>query len=86
MGLAYAARCMAAWWYLSEKAGERAPTLQDASAPALAAAVEWVVLKRAGLSVPSTVVAERYECSTEDVRRLARRAQAALAGVAGLHW
>ena len=86
LGLAYAARCMALWWYLTEGTEDSAVTVAWAGELALAAAVESVVLKRAGLSVTSPVLAERYGCSPDDVRRLMRRLHTAVGGVTGLRW
>jgi hypothetical protein len=84
LGLAYAARCVAVWWYLTEEVV--AFPEQGPGEPAWAAAVELVVLRRAGLTVTAPSLAERYGCPVEHVRRLARRVQIAIEGVTGLRW
>jgi len=86
LGLAYAARCMAAWWYLTEGAGERPATWPDAGDLAQAAAIELLVAKRAGARATAPAVADRYGCSHDDVRRFERKAQVALGGARGLRW
>jgi hypothetical protein len=69
-GLGYATRCLAAWWYVSDGADEGRPSIDDfGPPPATAAAVESVVGKRLGMKLTAPALAERYECSIEDVRR-----------------
>jgi hypothetical protein len=69
-GLSYATRCMAAWWYVSDGADEGRPSIGDfGPPPATAAAVESAVGKRLGMKLTAPALAERYECSIEDVRR-----------------
>lgn len=74
IGLGYAVRCMAAWWYLTEDLAPPGTGPDDPFAPA----VESVVTKRAGLKLTATALAADYGCAVEDVRKEARRLQAIL--------
>ena len=88
LGLAYAARCMAAWWYVTEEPepGAGAILEPEAGGFALPAAIESVVMKRAGISAGAPLLAEQYGCPPEDLRRFARRIHAAVGSVSGLRW
>lgn len=78
-GLAYAARCLAAWWYLYGEP-EDPTVLRVAEEPPVstAAAVEAVVAKRLGWRVTTNSLAERYGCGLGDLRVEVRRVQDAV--------
>ncbi|MGC8510842.1 MAG: hypothetical protein ACP5PB_08245, partial [Acidimicrobiales bacterium] len=87
LGLSFAARCLAAWWYVTEHAslvpdGGGAPPTGSVGA----AAIELIVAKRAGFQVTSNRVAERYGCPVEAVRKEARRLQSRVRGVENVGW
>jgi hypothetical protein len=86
-GLAFAARCLAAWWYVTE-VGETTSSRRVALVPDLpmAAAVEWVVAKRAGLRVTTNAVAEQFGCPVEEVRGATRRVQGAVRDAPEARW
>lgn len=86
-GLAFAARCLAAWWYVTEMektAGSRRVALVP-DLP-MAAAVEWVVAKRAGLRVTASSVAEQFGCPVEAVRGATRRVQVEVRDAPDARW
>jgi len=69
IGLGYAMRCMAAWWYLTEQLASPGWGPGDP----FAAAVESLVTKRAGLRLTATALAADYGCAVEAVRKESRR-------------
>ncbi len=87
LGLAYAARCLAAWWHVTERSG---PAPDGWGPPPTgnvgAAAIELIAAKRAGIQMTSNRVAERYGCPVEPVRKEVRRLQLFVRGVENLGW
>lgn len=79
-GLAYAARCLAARWYLvgdgEGGAGDRGRA--EAAPSATAAAVEVIVARRLGWRLTTNAAADRYRCGLEEVRAEVRCAQRVL--------
>jgi hypothetical protein len=84
-GLAYAARCMAAWWFLTDTAMQ-ADSVRWSSDVAAAAAVEWIVAKRAGIQIKASTAAGFYDCEVEDVPAQARRFQALVRDALDTRW
>ena len=76
LGLGFASRCLAAWWYLLEgpPAEDREDNVQ--AGDVLAAAVEAVVARRTGLRVTTKAAAERYGCALTAARADVTRVQA----------
>jgi len=52
----------------------------------MAAAVEWVVAKPAGLRVTTNAVAEQFGCIVEEVRSATRRVQVAVRDAPDARW
>lgn len=84
-GLGYACRCLAAWWQLAEQ-GENDPRTADQLDRSLAASIESMVAKRLDMRVTAPSLAERYECSADQVRRHAKRLQAGVRKVGEPWW
>jgi hypothetical protein len=84
-GLSYAIRCLAAWEYVTERA-DREDSSNDRLDPSRAAAIESVVSKRLGMRVTVPVLAERYECSVESVRRHLKFVQPIVRDCTDLRW
>jgi hypothetical protein len=84
-GLGYAIRCLAAWEYVTERA-DRDDSSTDRLDPSRAAAIESVVSKRLGMRVTVPVLAERYECSVESVRRHLKFVQPVVRDCTDLRW
>ncbi len=76
LGLGFASRCLAAWWYLLE--GPPAEDREDnvEAGDVLAAAVEAVVARRIGLRLTTKAAAERYGCALTAARAEVTRVQA----------
>jgi hypothetical protein len=72
-GLGYAARCMSAWWYVTERDDEGYFSI-DHRDPS-AAAIESLVSKRLGMRTMIPALADHYQCSVEAVRRHGKRLQ-----------
>lgn len=86
-GLAYAARCMAAWWYVTDAVdGAAASTGDRGESLARVAALETVVAKRAGMRVTTTAAADSYDCAVEDVRAETRRLQSVIRDCPDTGW
>ncbi len=87
LGLAFAARCLAAWWYVTENSSLVADGWGPPPTGSVgAAAIELIVARRAGIHVTSNRVAERYDCPVEPVRKEVRRLQSLVRGVEHLGW
>jgi hypothetical protein len=88
LGLTFSARCLAAWWYVTESGNDPAGTGAVASpaGDSLAAAVEVIVARRAGIRITSNSVADRYGCPVEPVRKEVRRLQSVVRGCENLGW
>lgn len=87
LGLAFAVRCLAAWWYVTGHSS----LVPDGWGPPPtgsvgAAAIELIVARRTGIQVTSNRVAERYGCPVEPVRKEVRRLQPLVRGVENLGW
>jgi len=84
-GLGYAMRCMAAWEYATER-DERADSSTDNLDPSRAAAMESVVSKRLGIRITAPMLAERYGCAVDDVRRQIKLVQPVVRDCTDLRW
>ncbi|MGH9171794.1 MAG: hypothetical protein ACRD0Z_13135 [Acidimicrobiales bacterium] len=74
--LGFAARCLAAWWYLNELVdASSAPDEDDAVSAVWAAAVETMVARRTGIRATAQAAAARYGCDLMALRAEIKRAQ-----------
>jgi hypothetical protein len=84
-GLGYATRCIAAWWSVIE--GDDARDLSiDHFDPAVAVAIESVVSKRLDMRITIPALAERYECSVDNVRRYLKLVHPVVRQFTDLRW
>lgn len=86
LGLGFASRCLAVWWYVLE--GPPAEDREDnvRAGDVLAAAVEAVVTRRTGLRVTTKATAERYGCALTATRAEITRVQALLKHAPAAGW
>jgi hypothetical protein len=84
-GLGYAMRCLAAWEYASER-DERNDSSTGSFDPSRAAAIESVVSKRLGMRITAPMLAERYECPVDGVRRHMKLLQPVVRDCTDLRW
>ena len=86
LGLGFASRCLAAWWYVLEgpPAEDREDNVQAGNV--LAAAVEAVVARRTGIRVTTKAAAERYGCALTAARAEITRVQALVKHAPAAGW
>jgi hypothetical protein len=84
-GLGYAMRCMAAWEYATERE-EGGNSSTESFDPSRAAAIESVVSKRLSMRITAPMLAERYECPVDGVRRHMKLLQPVVRDCTDLRW
>jgi hypothetical protein len=86
LGLGFASRCLAAWWYLFEGVPTEDRDDDVQAGDVLAAAVEAVVARRTGIRVTANGAAERYGCALTAARAEIKRVQALVKDVPNAGW
>jgi len=86
LGLGFASRCLAAWWYLLEGPPGEGRDNDVEAGEVLAAAVETVIARRTGLRVTTKATAERYGCALTATRAEITRVQALLRHAPAAGW
>lgn len=85
-GLAFASRCLAVWWFLTEGQAPGTVAGVDELTEVRAAAIEATVARRGGIRVTANSVAVRYGCAVEATRAETRRVQTLLKGAPAAGW
>ena len=86
LGLGFASRCLAAWWYLLEGPPGEGRDKDIEAGEVLAAAVATVIARRTGLRVTTKATAERYGCALTATRAEITRVQALLRHAPAAGW